>query len=160
MCSLLSCLLILTKPLAQMRWHSHLTTKIECSSPIPATSLHFHFVFCVSYLPTEWRIHQVTPVFKSGDRDSINNYHPISLLCCVSKVLRKKSILKHLISSQSRLYLTSNFGFGFLTNCSTLKQLLTFLDSEINIFFNKEQVIHNTLTSGRRSTQFLTMSSS
>ena len=35
-------------------------------------------------------ISQITPIFKSGDsRGSINNYWPISLLCCTSKVLEK-----------------------------------------------------------------------
>ena len=40
-----------------------------------------------SYLPKQWKIHQIVPVFKSGDRSSVKNYQPISLLCCISKVL-------------------------------------------------------------------------
>ena len=38
-------------------------------------------------LPSEWRIHLITPLFKSGDRSSVTNYRPISLLCIISKVI-------------------------------------------------------------------------
>ena len=41
-----------------------------------------HHLFTVShsngYLPSEWRIHLITPIFKSGDKSSIRNYRPIS----------------------------------------------------------------------------------
>ena len=38
-------------------------------------------------IPFEWKIHLITPVYKSADRSCINNYCPISLLCNISKVL-------------------------------------------------------------------------
>ena len=49
---------------------------------------------------SEWKIHQITPIFKAGDRANIKNYRPISLLCCISKVLErlifdKLSVLCH-----------------------------------------------------------------
>ena len=31
----------------------------------------------------------ITPIFKDGDRMSVKNYRPISLLCNVSKVLER-----------------------------------------------------------------------
>uniref|UniRef100_A0A1X7U7W7 Reverse transcriptase domain-containing protein n=1 Tax=Amphimedon queenslandica TaxID=400682 RepID=A0A1X7U7W7_AMPQE len=36
-----------------------------------------------------WKVHKITPIFKSGDRTSVVNYRPISLLSSVSKVLEK-----------------------------------------------------------------------
>ena len=52
-----------------------------------------HHLFSLSlaqhYIPEEWRIHQITPIHKSGDRSLVNNYRPIALLCTVSKVLDK-----------------------------------------------------------------------
>ena len=40
-------------------------------------------------IPLEWRTHTVIPVFKSGDKSSVTNYRPISLLCIISIVLEK-----------------------------------------------------------------------
>ena len=37
------------------------------------------------YIPKDWRLHVVIPIYKSGDK----NYRPISLLCTISKVLEK-----------------------------------------------------------------------
>ena len=42
-------------------------------------------------LPTEWRFHLITPVYKSGDKSSVKNYRPICLLCIISKVLEKQN---------------------------------------------------------------------
>ena len=47
----------------------------------------YHHLCCLSlsqhYIPVEWRTHMI---FKSGDRNSVKNYIPISLLCVTSKV--------------------------------------------------------------------------
>ena len=39
------------------------------------------------YLPNDWQTHLIIPVFKSGDKSSVRNYRPISLLRIISKVL-------------------------------------------------------------------------
>ena len=49
-----------------------------------------HHIFMLSlsqhYLPVDWRLHLITPVYASGDKSSVHNYRPISLLCVISKV--------------------------------------------------------------------------
>ena len=52
--------------------------------------LHHLFVTCLSKhtIPSEWRIHVITPVHKSGDKSLVNNYRPISLLSNTSKNIR------------------------------------------------------------------------
>jgi len=40
-------------------------------------------------IPSEWGVHIAIPVHKSGDKNLVNNYRPISLLCNTSKVLEK-----------------------------------------------------------------------
>ena len=38
----------------------------------------------VFYTPHKWKVHCVTPIFKSGDHTMVSNYHPISLnLLCI-----------------------------------------------------------------------------
>ena len=78
-----------------------------------------------NYLPIEWRTHLVKPIFKSGDKTSVKNYRPISLLPIVSKVL-EKIIYNNIVD-----FITSSISphqFGFLRNRSTLQQLLVFFD--------------------------------
>ena len=89
----------------------------------------FQLSLSQSYLPFEWRTHLIKPIFKSGERNSVRNYRPISLLSVVSKVLEKlvyNSIVDYTSSS------ISSCQFGFLRGRSTLQQLL--------IFFN---ILHN-----------------
>ena len=75
-------------------------------------------------LPAEWCIHSIVPVFKSGDRTSINNYRPISLLCTTSLVLECLIYNKVLAVASNRI---SSFQFGFTKNRSTVNQLLLFI---------------------------------
>ncbi len=61
--------------------------------------------------------------FKSGDRGSVANYRPISLLSCASKVLER------LVYNKLMDYLEQHISpaqFGFLKNHSTQQQLLLF----------------------------------
>ena len=81
--------------------------------------LHHLFSLSLSqkYLPLEWR----TSTIKSGDKSSIRNYRPISLLSVVSKVLEKlvyNSIVDFVSDSMSVSQ------FGFLRGRSTLQQML------------------------------------
>lgn len=43
----------------------------------------------LGYLPQEWCTHCITPIYKTGDKSSVSNYRPISLLCIISKTLEK-----------------------------------------------------------------------
>ena len=44
---------------------------------------------CQHYIPLEWCTHLIRPIFKSGNKQDVKNYRPISLLCVVSKVLER-----------------------------------------------------------------------
>ena len=90
--------------------------------------LHYLFSLSLSqsYLPLEWRTHLIKTVFKSGDKNSIKNYRPISLLPVVSKVLGKlvyNRIVDFISSS------ISSSQYGFLRGRSTLQQLLVFFNT-------------------------------
>ena len=85
----------------------------------------FQVCFTNSYIPTDWRTHCVTPIFKSGDRSNVSNYHPISLLCVISKVF-EKIIFNAIIEFLSNSFTPHQF--GFLPGRSTLQQLLLFIN--------------------------------
>ena len=68
----------------------------------------FNLSLSSSVIPTEWKIHRIIPIFKSGDRSLISNYRPISLLCNISKVLERiifNKIINHISVSISLISL-------------------------------------------------------
>ena len=118
----------------------------KCTAIALYKPVHHLFSLCLkkSYIPREWRTHQITPILKrNGDKTSVTSYRPISLLSCISKVLEK------LIFDKTSDFLVSNIvsssQFGFVRKRSTLQQLLTFMSSVIHAFDNKTQVDVNYL---------------
>ena len=53
----------------------------HCAVPYIYQVLFHLFSLSLSqhYLPKDWRIHQIKPIFKSGDKTLVKNYRPISL---------------------------------------------------------------------------------
>ena len=79
-----------------------------------------------SYIPSEWRLHLIKPIFKSGEKCLVQNYRPISLLCVSSKVL-EKIVFDHILR-----FVNENISlhqFRFMRHRSTLQQLLILLNS-------------------------------
>lgn len=42
-----------------------------------------------SYFPSTWKIAKVSPLHKSGPDNSLNNFQPISILPCLSKIFER-----------------------------------------------------------------------
>ena len=110
-----------------------------CAAPLLQVICHLFSVSLQnSSIPQEWRTHCVIPIFKTGDRSSVCNYRPISLLCILSKVLERivyNNIIRHI---QGKL---TKHQFGFLPYRSTLQQLLLFTEkvleanSEVDVVY-------------------------
>ena len=75
-------------------------------------------------MPSDWKLHCIVPVLKSGDNSSVQNYRPISLLSIISKTL-ERIVFDHV--STYILPLLSENQFGFIPFRSTNQQLLCFL---------------------------------
>ena len=78
-------------------------------------------------IPSEWRIANVSPIFKKGSKSAPNNYRPVSLTCILCKVMEKlvrKEIVDHLEANM----LISDKQHGFVTGRSCITQLLDTLD--------------------------------
>jgi len=89
--------------------------------------LIFEKILSTSIYPDIWKLANVTPIFKKGDKQSIKNYRPISLLPICGKLLEK------LIFNQLYSYLNSNDLItknqsGFRPGDSTTNQLLYLVD--------------------------------
>ena len=73
--------------------------------------------------PSEWKVSNITPVFKSGNKSTVSNYRPISLLSIPSKLLERivhRRLLRHLLVND----ILSPRQFGFHPGSSTQKALL------------------------------------
>ena len=76
-------------------------------------------------VPSEWKVHKITSVYKSasGDKTSVTNYRPISLLCIMSKVL-ERLIYDKIINAVATSITPHQYGFQ--RGASTLQQLLVY----------------------------------
>ena len=90
--------------------------------------IHHLFVLGLSqhYLPKEWRLHLITPIYKSGNKSSVKNYRLISLLCIKSKILERIAFEKIISFVSNHIF---SCQFGFRQNHSTFQQLFIFLNS-------------------------------
>ena len=64
-------------------------------------------------LPTEMKLANVIPLYKTNNPDVFNNYRPVSLLCTLSKVLERvmySRIIEYL--KTFKILLDNQFGFG------------------------------------------------
>ena len=52
-------------------------------------SLIYTVIYNTGILPEEWKLSNVVPVFKKGDKKDVENYRPISLTCIAAKVMER-----------------------------------------------------------------------
>lgn len=96
-------------------------------------SIIYSIFFNKGVLPQIWKKAFVTPVFKNGKSNSVENYRPISLTCVACKVF--ETILKqHLQDFLQKHNLVSSSQHGFVAKHSTCTNMLESLnDWTINI---------------------------
>ena len=74
-------------------------------------------------IPTDWKIAEVRPIFKKGDKTNPCNYRPVSLTSVICKLFEKfikESLNKHLTENN----ILSKEQFGFVSGRNTITQLL------------------------------------
>ena len=90
----------------------------------PSLCRLFNRSLSTGHFPSDWKLSNVTPVNKSGDKRSVSNYCPISLLSIPSKLLERivhRKLLRHLLDNS----ILSPRQFGFRLGSSTQEALLT-----------------------------------
>ena len=79
-------------------------------------------IFKASYnsghIPEEWKLANVVPIFKKGDKTNVENYRPISLTCLVMKVF-ERIVKEKLLSLTSDLLDPRQHGFLEQKSCTT-----------------------------------------
>lgn len=74
-------------------------------------------------LPDDWKIAKIKPLHKAGDKSSIPNYRPISLISTSCKIL-EHIIHKHIITFLNSHKVLTNVQHGFRRGFSTNTQLV------------------------------------
>jgi hypothetical protein len=69
--------------------------KVTANQISPSPTRLYNKSLHVGIVPDEWKLANVVLVFKKGEKDRVENYRPISLLCNVLKLL-ERCILNHL----------------------------------------------------------------
>ena len=112
---------------------------LKITAPIIAPSLCklFNKSLRLGSVPEEWKLANVVPVHKKGDKGRTENYRPISLLSIVSKVLER------IVLTNIKYHLTqiiNNCQHGFLQGKSCVTNLLEVHDYIGRILDNGGQV--------------------
>ena len=106
-------------------------------SAILPLKIRFSNILSTSIYPDQWKIADVTPILKKGDKQLIKNYRPISLLPIYGKIL-EKNIFNHLYSYLTANRLITKNQSGFHPVDSTTNHLLYLVD-EIHQAFDSTE---------------------
>lgn len=82
----------------------------------------FNYSIQTGTLPDEWKLANVTPIYKQGSRNNPSNYRPVSLTCICCKLL--EHIIHHHLSKHLDTILYEN-QHGFRKGLSCVTQLAT-----------------------------------
>ena len=92
-----------------------------------ALDIIFRKSLCTSEVPEDWTIANVTPVYKNGCRESVENYRPISLTSVVCRLL-ERIIKDSFVSCLQECNIINNSQHGFMKGRSCLTNLLEYIN--------------------------------
>ena len=103
--------------------------------------LSFIFNLCTSqgYFPTELKSGCITPTYKKGEHNNIENYRPVCSLSQFSKIF-EKVIYHQMISYIDKNNIITNSQFGFRANKSTESALIDLVDFVHKGLTNKSNI--------------------
>ena len=81
--------------------------------------------------PDELKLAKIIPIYKSGNKESIENYRPISILSVFTKVF-EKVMYKHLINFVDKNNILYKYQFGFRRQHSTNHAVITLVEKITN----------------------------
>lgn len=99
----------------------------------------FNFSLEVGVFPDNWKVANVIPIYKKGDRANASSYRPVSLLCCISKIF-ERVVADNLMAYLRSNDLLSENQAGFMPGDSTINQLIIITDKILEAFEKGKEV--------------------
>ena len=106
--------------------------------------------------PSEWKKGNIVPIHKKGDKQTLKNYRPVSLLPICGKILEQlmfNEMFKLFIENE----LISSNQSGFKPGDSCVNQLVSITHTFINLLTKVMRLGAFSLTSQKHLTKFGTM---
>ena len=92
------------------------------------------------YFPDELKLGCITPIYKNGDKEKVNNYRPICSLSPFSKII-EKVINNRMLAFLDKYNILSKTQFGFRKKMGTETALLNYIDNLQQELNNKKYSI-------------------
>ena len=108
------------------------TIKILSAVISPTLSLIINKCILNGTVPDEMKVSKIKPLFKKGDVTLLNNYRPISLLPCVSKIF-ERVLFNQLYEYFDRNDLLTQHQYGFRKNHITEFAAMELIDRVANL---------------------------
>ena len=108
-------------------------------SVIVPLGIIFNNILSTAIYPDMWKLANVTPIFKKGDKQLIKNYRPISLLPICGKMF-EKIIFNHLYNHLTTHHLITKNRSGFRPGDSTTNQLIDLVNEIHHAFDNTKSL--------------------
>ena len=106
---------------------SMIMIKMAVPTIVPSLTHIFNRSLSERVFPSNWKRSKIIPIHKSGDKNSPNNYRPISILPSVSKILEK--LVQVQLADYLKLYeILSPTQSGFRKSHSTISTLIKVTD--------------------------------
>ena len=96
--------------------------------------------FTNGYFPCEMKLAKVIPIFKNGDKHLFQNYRPVSVLPCLSKIF-ERLIYNRLVTFIEKHKLIDDLQFGFRKDRSAYMALIEAVDIVTNALDRGETVV-------------------
>ena len=111
--------------------------KLSSAILIPILVSLINASFSLGIFPDDLKIAKVMPLFKKGDILDVNNYHPISLLTCFSKIF-EKAIFTRLSNFLEKHSVLIPSQYGFCPNRSSTHAILDIVSTTYDNINNKK----------------------
>ena len=106
---------------------------------VPSLTKLMNLSLSSATVPDSWKLAHVIPLFKKGEKSEVNNYRPVSLLSCVSKIL-ERVVFKHIFNYLRDSHFLSEHQSGFQPGDSTVNQLCYLYHTFCEALDNKKDV--------------------